>query len=391
MAASEPAASFPTAAEGDAELEATYRFLNNEAVSAAEIMRPHLHRTVERCGAATAVVVAHDTTEFNFGRSKREDLGRVGRGKSFGFYGHVALAVANGELRRPLGVLGFAVHRRDGTGGRAGGHKRRQEDPRNEFRRWLELVAHCEQQLGVGAAIHVMDREADSYALMASLVEHNSRFVVRMAGAKRVTVAEELEPQTVGEAMARAGVVATRQAELSTRGHSAMPSFRKTHPQRRARTAQLQISATRVTLARPQSSNRCRHKTLTLNVVHVLELAPPEGEPAVEWRLWTTEPVETAAQVLAVVDAYRCRWMIEEYFKALKSGCAIESRQLESHDGLVNTVALYVPIAWRLLMLRTLSHDDARMEPATARAPMFIPHPLLNAPGLRANTVRAPA
>jgi IS4 transposase len=39
----------------------------------------------------------------------------------------------------------------------------------------------------------------------------------------------------------------------------------------------------------------------------------------------TTEAVETAEQVAAVVDAYRARWLIEEFFKALKTGCGFEA------------------------------------------------------------------
>jgi hypothetical protein len=57
------------------------------------------------------------------------------------------------------------------------------------------------------------------------------------------------------------------------------------------------------------------------------------------------------------VDAYRCRWVIEEYFRALKSGCAFEKRQLESMHTLLNALALFVPIAWRLLALRTIGRD----------------------------------
>src|SRR5690242_6535939 len=99
----EPDASFPTAAGNDSDLEATYRFLNNERVTAEEILKPHLDATVRRASGAGEIVVAHDTTEFNFGSSPREDLGRVGLGKSHGFYGHFALAVARPN-RRPLGV-----------------------------------------------------------------------------------------------------------------------------------------------------------------------------------------------------------------------------------------------------------------------------------------------
>jgi hypothetical protein len=85
------------------------------------------------------------------------------------------------------------------------------------------------------------------------------------------------------------------------------------------------------------------------------------NEPAVEWRLWTSEPIESPEDVFAVVDAYRARWRIEEYFKALKTGCAIEKRQIETHEGLVRVLALFAPIAWRLLLLRTTAHraDEA--------------------------------
>ena len=36
----------------------------------------------------------------------------------------------------------------------------------------------------------------------------------------------------------------------------------------------------------------------------------------------TTEPIDTVEQVLRIVDWYRARWVIEEFFKALKTGCA---------------------------------------------------------------------
>jgi hypothetical protein len=356
-----PAASFPVAANDDAELEATYRFLNNERVTAEEIMRPHQARTVERCRAADVVVVAHDTSEFNFGKSGREDLGHVGRGKSFGFYGHFALAVARGELREPLGVLGFEIHSRDGTKGKGRGHRTLQADPGNESKRWLKMVERAAVALDGCESIHVMDREADSYALMGNLVAGEHRFVIRMAGDKRAI--DDVDDETVGAKLAGAGTLAERDVPVSARGRNLLPSYRKGHPERAARTAKLDVTSTQVTLIRPDSSSKSPHKTLLLNVVHVIEREPPEGEVAVEWRLWTTEPITTAKEVLAVVDAYRCRWMIEEYFKALKTGCAIESRQLETHDGLVNALAIYVPVAWRLLRLRTLSRD--KDSPAT--------------------------
>lgn len=114
--ATEPKASFPTAMADDANLEATYRFLNNDRVSPEKILAPHFRQTAARVAEASEVVVAHDTTEFNFGASAREDLGMVGRGqgRSHGFYAHFSLAVEISS-GRPLGVLSCLVHDRHGA------------------------------------------------------------------------------------------------------------------------------------------------------------------------------------------------------------------------------------------------------------------------------------
>jgi hypothetical protein len=43
---------------------------------------------------------------------------------------------------------------------------------------------------------------------------------------------------------------------------------------------------------------------------------------------------------------------VEEFFKALKSGCRFEHRQLESYQAIENALGLFLPIATRLLALR---------------------------------------
>jgi hypothetical protein len=346
----EPAKSFPALCS-DAELEATYRFLNNDEVTLEGILAPHQRQTAARARACVDVVVAHDTTEFNFGTSSRSDLGCVGLGKSHGFYGHVALGVEADEHRTPLGVLAMHVHTREGGKGRRG-HRALQTAPDNEFRRWSTVMTESCAQLGPEVqAVHVMDREADSYAFMDDLSDQGVRFVIRMAQSTRRVSGDE----SVGEAIARAKTVAERDVPISMRGRSSMPARRKAYPPRDARVARLEISGASVTLLRPASSNKSRSKTLNLNVVRVIETRPPEGEEPIEWRLWTTEPVDTEEQLLAVVDWYRCRWRIEEYFKALKTGCAFEQRQLESHDALVRTLAVFAAIAWRLMLLRIIA------------------------------------
>ena len=106
-------------------------------------------------------------------------------------------------------------------------------------------------------------------------------------------------------------------------------------------------------------------ETVRLNVVRVHTKSAGQGVDPVEWRLVTSEPIDTAEDVAAIVDGYRARWLIEEYFRALKQGCAYERRQLESKHALLNALAVFTPIAWQLLALRQLSRDRAQL-PADA-------------------------
>jgi hypothetical protein len=362
-----PGLSLPKAMKTEAELEGVYRFLNNDKVSCRAIVAPHIRETALRVGDGRDVVVAHDTTEFNFGE-QREGLGHVGRGKSFGFYGHFALAVKNDAHREPLGVLGMRLHRRMGGLGRRG-HRALAKDNDNEGLRWMKLVVEVEAALGLRVKpMHAFDREGDAYSILAALVARESRFVIRMATDKRHVVGDD--DLRVRDVLAKAESIAEREVPISARGRSKMPSTRKGFPKRNARMAKLEITAERVTLIRPSSAPRDTPLELTLNIIRVFEPAPPAGEAPIEWRLWTSEPIATARDALAVIDAYRCRWRIEEYFKALKTGCAIESRQLETFRGLANALCLYLPIAWRLLLLRSLAREKHSLPARMALTPV---------------------
>jgi hypothetical protein len=371
--AKEPDSSFPTLFPEDADREATYRFLRNEHVTAQAIVAPHLKRAAQRAVQAGAVVVAHDTTEFNFGTTPRTGLGTVGRGKSYGFYWHISLAIERTETRLPLGIVAMQTHHRAGKlkrSGRKPTHRQRHQDPSNEGARWRQGVEQASTMLqDCREVIHVMDREADDYALFAALLAQGARFVIRCCY-DRCTDEDGLKLSQVVDTMT--AWPGTRTIDLAARRASSMPAQRKRHPPRRARKALVTVSSATITIPRPSSSTHCTERALTLNFVRVFEPAPPAGAPAVEWRLWTTEPIDTLEQVWAVVDAYRARWVVEEYFKALKTGCAYEARQCESADNLMRTLALFVPIAWWLLMLRTISRADPERPASAVLAPLTL-------------------
>lgn len=85
-----PDASFPAAMRSEGQLEALYRFINNDKVSFDRIRAPHVDQTTERCRDQEEVLVLHDTTSLEFG-GKREGLGRLETSAS-GFFLHASLA-----------------------------------------------------------------------------------------------------------------------------------------------------------------------------------------------------------------------------------------------------------------------------------------------------------
>lgn len=113
------------------------------------------------------------------------------------------------------------------------------------------------------------------------------------------------------------------------------------------------IGARQITVQRPPTC-KTGPSSVELNVVRVWETKPKQNEPPVEWLLLTTEAIDTADDLEVIVDCYRSRWLIEEFFKALKQGCSLEKRQLESYQALSNALAVFLPIAWRLLLMRSL-------------------------------------
>jgi hypothetical protein len=365
-----PDQSFPKAAGSDAALEATYRFFGNETVSPAAILQPHITATVARCAQSSVVVVAHDTTELRFS-TEREGVGRITGDTTHGFLGHFALAVA-AKTRAPLGVLGMETVFRE-RGKRASQHSERRRMEDRESRRWLELVRSVDREIGEAAtAVHVMDREADAYELLAKLNAENHRFVVRLQFDRAIDTT--VGRGRISEVMKRSRTMLTREVELSARvpKRREPPNRAKKHPYRRTRTASLSIAASRVTIRRPPQLNATVPETLCLNVVRVHEKNVGRGIDPVEWRLVTSEPIDTAEDVAAIVDAYRARWVIEEYFRALKQGCAYEKRQLESKHALLNALAVFTPIAWQLLALRQLSRNNSDLPADRVLSPLKI-------------------
>jgi hypothetical protein len=283
-----------------------------------------------------------------------------------GFFAHAALAVGvDGALRNPLGIIGLETLVRTAPAKGKRSNSQRRKDPANEQRRWARLAEEVDDELSAQgiSAVHVMDREADAYDNILAFVSNQRRFIIRAMHDRAVEYVGDLS--SVFAAVQSARTVVEREAPVSSRKPHPSPRQRAMRPPREARLAKLAFAAIPVQLKRPNHAPRSQPMLLEVNLVHVWEADCPEGEVPIEWVLLTNEPIGTPEAILRIVDLYRARWLIEEFFKALKTGCAYEKRQLESKHALFNALGLLIPVAVQLLRVRWFGRGPIAGAPAT--------------------------
>jgi hypothetical protein len=369
--AKRPQDSLPASLGTEAELEGAYRLLNNENVDYDDLLAEHRDRTIERAEQTGEVLVVHDTTTCTFEHGDPKAIGYLPTGKA-GFLVHTSLVVDACRHRRPLGVLHIEPLWRNQRSGR-GSRKRKVSGAEaarwnnRESERWARCVQECAEHLEGCSVVHVMDREADKYELCAHMLQHGQRFVVRARHNRRLAATEDGD--FLAEVLEQAPIVAERDVYLSRREGSTAPRAQSLMPPRLARIAKLSISAAAVTIRRPRNVADTHPASLSVNVVLVRESDPPDGQPGVNWVLLTSEPVATREQMERIVDIYRYRWLIEEFFKALKTGCIYEERLFESRHALLNVLATSLPIAVELLWMRSRVADAPKASAADIVTP----------------------
>ncbi len=193
------AASFPKMF-GEADLEGLYRLLGNDAFQFTELVAAHALQTSARAKAfAGTIVVTHDSTGIEVPLHDADDVREnfaVKSSRTQGMEAHVSAIFAHDSHNTPLGVAALQpfVH---------ADHVKHDEAVQdywwaigglfgNEQDRWSAAIARTAELLGDkrADAVHVMDREADDFAMLAWLQQCGHRFVVRANTSRRSVVRE---------------------------------------------------------------------------------------------------------------------------------------------------------------------------------------------------------
>ena len=317
------------------------RFLRNHSVSAAEMVCDAAQRTGARA-TGRDVVMIQDTSELALGgrRAKKNGYGPVGKGGNLrGLLLHAVLAV-DASSGGALGLVDAKVWNRQGGKVEP---RRARETRQKESQRWLDGMTRGGEVLAAANSITaVSDRESDIYELFARRPS-NVEIIVRACQNRQIATdpADEdpirlLFPHIDG--LAEQGRVRVK-----------IPAA----PGRKARVAELAIRFARVELRKPlHGAARNLPATMPLTMVDVRETSKPDDGEPVHWRLLTTHEVTTLGEARRIIDFYRLRWTIEEYFHTLKTaGFDIEAADIGNPQVMIKFVTAVAVAAVTVMQL----------------------------------------
>lgn len=367
-----PQASIPAACGGHAETMAAYRFFDNEESTPEAILESHFKKTCQRIGVHATVVLVQDTTELDFTRPTQQVVGAgpLSSSSQRGACLHPLVAFTTDGT--PLGAAWSRMWTRDDEPVAPSRTERKQHwrtspiEQKESFR-WLEglrAARDVAQDVPQTTCVCVADSEADIYELLAEpRGSHPLHLIVRAAQNRRIISPEEGEmtDQLMHSTALAAPVLFTKKISVRGRQQKIKCKTGSREQPRQSRKAEVEVRATTVTLHPPQRSH-VKLAPVTINVVLVREVDAPPDDVPVEWLLLTTLPIATAEQVQQVVHYYTLRFMIEVYFRVLKSGCRVEERLFEQLDRLLNCVAVYLIVAWRTLMICRLGQGSPELD-----------------------------
>jgi hypothetical protein len=286
------------------------RFLGNDKVTVARVIESWSEGTAV-AAEGRHVLAIQDTSEINFATTarRRRGLGEIGKGNGRGVLLHPMLAV-DAENGVCLGLLSGQVWTRGAR--RTVSHDRR-DLPDKESQRWISTALAAKPLLaGATMVTSLGDRESDIFAVYASVPDERFHVIARSMHDRKLACDTGL-------------YAASEQMPVVEQAWIVLPS----RAQRPERPAHLELRFGAVRLARPKTKF-LRHlpESVPVTLVDVREPHPQADTEPLHWRLLTTHPVASAQDAWRIVEWYKRRWLIEQFFRVLKTqGLKLEDSQ----------------------------------------------------------------
>lgn len=344
----------PLVCQDWANTKAAYRFFSNPRVNEADILSSHFQSTRDRFKLSSGpILVLQDTVEYSYTGNSLKSLGKITQLKQAkDQYGHSRTHTVRGILMHsslvvtaeglPLGLSAIKFWTRKKFKGTNALKKHinptRVSIKKKESVRWLDNLTGSTQLLGdPDRCIHIGDRESDIYELFCAAENAKTHFLVRtcvdrLAGDGKHTIAKEMKAVKVKglhriEVMDKKGQISTAVLELQYRRIQVLPPIGK----------------------------QKKYPPLWLTVIHAKERDKPKNRERIVWKLMTDLPVTSRREAIEKIKWYAMRWKIETFHKILKSGCKAESSKLKTAPRLVNLIAIFCILSWRIFWLTMIN------------------------------------
>jgi hypothetical protein len=368
-AAGGPSLSVPKQCGGKwKQTKGAYRLFDTEQASFEKLQEPHRRLTRQAAAACPLVLWVSDTSTLSFDHPHTSGLGPTsggGKGQGMLLHSTMGLDVSGGE-DAPAIVLGLGYQQVWARG-------RKNHPPRPESSKWAAALEAIGSPPPGSRQLHVADAESDCWEAIESAIEMGMGFVVRACQDRQAIVGhDDVANGALIEEPNQTKLFEALESEPAL-GHAKF--WARSRPNRDAGWVILAVSALPVTLLSPKNwpdkphrKGKPRPAPIRCWAVRVYQINTPAGQEPIEWVLLTDEPVTNLKSALRVAFWYSCRWLIEEYHKCLKTGCSIESRQLQEAGRLQSLLGILSVVAVRLLQLK----HQAKVNPA-AKATSVVP------------------
>lgn len=341
-----PNTSVPQAIKGQHQVKASYRFWDNHKVTPDRILQHQIKETIAVSAEQKFILAVQDTTELDFSTHKSaRGLGYLESSKQQGIKVHTALAISSDGL--PLGILWQRQWVRPIEEYGKKSERKQKPTKDKESQRWLDCHNEINQSLPEDCTvIHITDREGDIYDLLSAPRSERQHLLLRFAQDRCV----EGEEHRIKAALEAQPVSGKFHVNIGRRGLE------------QPKEVELSVKYLTVKILPPAVRKKDSSVTpITLTAIKAYEENSDE-ENKIEWYLLTTLDVNSIEDAQLFVKFYSLRWLIERYHYTLKSGCQVESLQLETVERLENAVATYCIIAFRIMYMAYLARIEPEME-----------------------------
>jgi hypothetical protein len=346
----QPDASLPRKCGSPANYQALLNLLQRAEVTHPSTIDCHCQRTRQALGQRTQplALLVGDITELDFTskRSLQDQLGPIGNGDGFGYECFNLLAI-DPQQRCVIGLTNQLLFRR-----RRCKLSRAQTRKLPAGKRQSGLWVRATQDLPSPPAntrwVRVFDREGDIDEVLKAPLD----YLIRSRTNRRILqgFAEDAPEGKLHTYLRSLPAVGTREVVVQSARARA------------GRTALCGVSFAAVQIRWSNPNGSAADAPTRAYGVRIWELNPPAGEEGIEWLLLSSLPVENLSDALARVDNYECRWLSEEYHKALKTGVRIEQPQLTDRDRLEPLLGILSVVALELLRVRDAARDTTASE-----------------------------